>query len=202
MTERDARDWFGNLPTLYTARLVLRPLRLRDAESLFECTADPEVARYVLWTAHRSLAECRSHIRYMQHRYRAGEPCSYAIALREGDRAVGTVGFTSYHDSVRTAEIGYSLARRLWGQGYATEAVSALLQLCFERMHLHRVEAVHDVENPASGHVLQHCGLRYEGTVRGRVFNKGQWRDVCVWGMLEDDYRRMRGGTDRGTSDL
>ena len=192
MADMDVRDYFGNLPPLVTERLILRPLRLRDAESLFECTGDPEVARFVLWTAHRSLAECRSHIRYMHRLYRGCEPCSYAIALREGDRAVGTIGFTSYHDAIRTAEIGYSLARRLWGQGYATEALAALLGLCFGRMQLHRVEALHDVENPASGRVMQHCGMRYEGTIRGRVLNKGEWRDVCQWAMLAEDYRDLR----------
>lgn len=191
MAEMDVRDYFGNLPTLYTERLILRQLRLRDAESLFQCTSDPEVARYVLWTAHRSLAECRSHIRYIHRLYRACQPGSYALALREGDRAIGTIGFTSYHEDLRTAEIGYSLARSCWGQGYATEAVSALLPLCFERMRLHRVEAMHDVENPASGRVLQHCGFQYEGILRGRVFNKGQWRDVCMWAMLDTDYQRL-----------
>ena len=67
----------------------------------------------------------------------------------------------------------------------------ALLDFCFGKLRLHRVEAVHDVENPASGHVMQHCGMRYEGTIRGRVLNKGEWRDVCLWGLLSDEYRRM-----------
>ena len=192
MADMDVRDYFGNLPPLQTARLTLRSLRLRDAESLFECTGDPEVARYVLWTANRSVAECRGMIRSMHRRYRAGLPCSYGIALREDDRVYGTIGFTEYHEELRTAEVGYSLARRLWGQGLATEALAALLDLCFGRMRLHRVEAVHDVDNPASGRVMQHCGMRFEGTIRGRVFNKGEWRDVCQWAMLAEDWAEAR----------
>ncbi len=189
MTEMGVRDYFAAMPMLTTARLVLRPGQARDAESLFRCTGDPEVARYVLWTPHRSVAECRSHIRYLNRKARGGEPSSWVIALRDTGRAIGTIGFTSYADETRTAEVGYSIARDQWNRGIATEALSALLSLCFERMKLHRVEALHDVENPASGHVMQHCGMRYEGTLRQKVFNKGQWRDVCLWAMLDTDYR-------------
>ncbi len=188
MTEMSPRDYFAAMPPLHTRRLTLRPGHIRDAEALFECTGDPEVARYVLWSPHRSLAECRSHLRFLNRQARGGEPCTYVIALRESNRAIGTIGFNAYADETRTAEIGYSIARAYWNRGLTTEALSALLSLCFERMRLHRVEAMHDTENPASGRVLQHCGMRFEGTLRGKVLNKGQWRDVCLWAMLDRDY--------------
>ena len=189
MHEMDVQDYFGNLPPLRTERLILRQARIRDAESLYQCTSDPEVARYVLWEPHRSLAECRSHIRFLHKQYRACEPSTYVVSLRDTDRVIGTIGFTSYYEKNRTAEVGYSFARKYWNHGIATEALAAFLSLCFDRMHIHRVEAMHDVENPASGHVLEHCGMRYEGTLRQRVWNKGQWRDVCLWAILESDYR-------------
>ena len=191
MHEMDAEDYFGNFPPLRTERLIIRQARIRDAESLLQCTGDPEVARYVLWEPHRSLAECRSHLHYLHKQYRACRPSSYVVALRDGDRAIGTIGFTSYQERTRTAEVGYSFARAYWNHGVASEALEAFLSLCFERMHLHRVEAMHDVENPASGHVMEHCGFRYEGTLRQRVWNKGQWRDVCLWAILETDYRDL-----------
>ena len=123
MHEMDVQDYFGNLPPLRTERLILRQARIRDAESLYQCTSDPEVARYVLWEPHRSLAECRSHIRFLHKQYRACEPSTYVVSLRDTDRVIGTIGFTSYYEKNRTAEVGYSFARKYWNHGIATEAL-------------------------------------------------------------------------------
>ena len=50
---------FGRLPTMLTRRLILRPVRMSDAQDLYEYSRDPEVARHVLWDAHRSIHQTR-----------------------------------------------------------------------------------------------------------------------------------------------
>ena len=185
-------DFFARPPVLETPRLIIRPAKMRDAEDVFRYASDPEVARYVLWTPHRTPADSRSFIRSLQRQYRASQPSSCLCVLRETGAAVGSIGFTSYQHDILTAEVGYSFARPLWNRGLATEALAAFLELCFDRMRLHRVEAVHDTDNPASGRVLAHCGMKPEGVIRQRVFNKGQWRDVQLWSLLSEEYEAMR----------
>ena len=183
---------FSDLPVLETRRLRLRPLCMRDEKDMFRYASDPEVARYVLWSPHRSVADSRGFIRRLQRQYRGGQPSSCLVVLRKTGTVIGSIGFTSYHHDILTAEVGYSFARPFWNQGLATEALQAFLSLCFDRMHLHRVEAMHDVENPASGRVLAHNGMKPEGIIRQRVFNKGQWRDVQLWSLLSEEYDAMR----------
>ncbi len=188
--ETGAADVFAALPPLTTPRLLLRPVRMRDAEDFFAYASDPEVSRYVLWHVHRSLGDSKAALRTLIRQYRDGEPSTYGIVLRETGRLVGTIGFTNYWPEVRAAEVGYSLARPLWNRGLATEALRAMLGLCFGVLRLHRVEAIHDTQNPASGRVMQHCGMTMEGVLRSRVLNQNEWRDVCLYAILEDEWRR------------
>ena len=92
-----------------------------------------------------------------------------AIELRETGRVVGTIGFVWIDDEHNCAEIGYSLAQEYWGRGLMTEALRAMLEFAFVRLHLNRVEAMFDVRNRASGRVMEKCGFTYRFS---------RWEDV------------------------
>ena len=112
------RRIFRRLPQLETERLVLRPVRLSDARDMFSYSQDSEVTRYVLWEPHRSLADACESIRDMRRQYRHGWPGSFAIALRNSGRMIGTIGYMWLNTDNRSAEIGYRLSREYWNQGY------------------------------------------------------------------------------------
>lgn len=180
-------DVFSHLPVLDTPRLTLRPMTMRDAADLFDYCRDREVARHVLWDAHRSMADSREYLRYILHQYREGRPSSYGIVLKETGRLIGTIGFMWLNEENSTVEIGYSLARPHWNQGLMTEALHALIDMTFTYLHVHRIEAQHATDNPSSGRVMQKCGMRYEGTLRGRIYNKGKFVDVDLYAILRED---------------
>ena len=100
---------------------------------------------------------------------------------------IGTIGFMWVNLEHRSGEVGYSFARDCWGQGYATEALRAVLQFGFDTLRLHRIEAQHEVDNPASGRVMEKCGMQCEGVLRGRVFNKGHFSDVKLYAILREN---------------
>lgn len=185
-----AQDVFSHLPQLTTPRLLLRPMSMRDAADLYAFSRDPEVARHVLWSAHRSLGESKAYLRHILRQYRDGAPSSYGIVYQETGRLVGTIGFMWYSRENRAAEVGYSLARWLWNKGLMTEALDAVLEMGFTRLDLHRIEAQHEISNPASGRVMQKCGMQYEGRLRGRICNKGRFSDVALYAVLRDDWER------------
>lgn len=182
------QDVFARLPVLETRRLILRPLTMRDAQDVYAYSCDREVARHVLWDAHRSVADSRAYLRYILRQYRDGAPSTYGIVLKETGRVVGTIGFMWYHPENQSCEVGYSLAKWLWNQGLMSEALEALIGMAFRELPLNRIEAQHDVANPPSGRVMEKCGMRYEGTLRGRIFNKGRYVDVAVYGILRRDW--------------
>ena len=181
---------FDDMPRLETPRLILRRLEMRDAPDLFDYSRDPQVAKHVLWDAQTSVSEARAYVRYMLRRYRAGEPASWGIEEKETGRVVGTIGYMWYQRDNNACEVGYSLARRRWNRGYMTEALGEVLRFSFEELGVHRVEAQHEVENAASGAVMRKCGMRKEGTLRGRLYNKGRYVDVDLYAMLREDYAR------------
>ncbi len=193
--EPGIRRIFRDPPVLETARLRMRRLRMKDDRDLHAWTSDPEVARFVLWEAHRSLADTRAYLRYIKSLYRRGLPGSWGIELKETGRVIGTIGIMAWSPDNRSIEIGYSLGRPWWGRGFAAEALGSLMDLMFREGGINRIEAQCDVRNPASARVMEKCGMRREGILRERVFNKGEAVDVLLYAALAED-REKAGRTD------
>ena len=173
---------------IQTPRLTLRRVTMRDAQDMFEYSKDPEVAQHVLWDAHKSISESKAYIRYMLRKYRGGEPASWGIVETATGRLIGTIGYMWYQSDNNAAEVGYSLARDCWNKGYMTEALKAVLRYSFEEYGLNRVEAIHEVSNPASGAVMRKCGMKKEGTLRQKLYNKGRYVDVDLYAILRREW--------------
>jgi RimJ/RimL family protein N-acetyltransferase len=174
---------------LTTERLVLRRFRAADAETLAAYRSDPEIARYQSWDAPYPLDQARSMIAGMA----ADDPerrgwFQYAIE-RTADRAhIGDVA-VKLHENRRQAEIGFSLAAAYHGQGYATEAVRAVLDHLFLVRGLHKVSAECDARNAASARLLERVGFVPEGHRREHTWIKGEWTDDLLYGLLARDYQ-------------
>jgi ribosomal-protein-alanine N-acetyltransferase len=90
----------------------------------------------------------------------------YLIQSRDEGDLLGSIALGL--ESPRQAATGYVLARDAWGHGYATEALSTMRDLA-SRLGLHRVYAVCHPEHRASWRVMEKCGFRREGILRGRT---------------------------------
>ena len=183
-------DSFVYMPELNTPRLRLRRLTMRDAADIYHYSRDTEVARHVLWDAHRSISDSRDYIRYMLRRYRSHEPASWGIEWRQTGEIIGTIGFMWIQSDNSAAEVGYSLSRDFWNRGIMTEALEAVIGHGFMGMNLNRIEAQHETTNPASGAVMRKCGMRHEGTLRQRLYNKGRYVDVELYAILRSEYKK------------
>ena len=184
-------DFMTYMPELATPRLRIRKLTMRDAQDIYRYSRDPEVARHVLWEAHRSIGDSRAYLRYMLRRYRAHEPASWGIEYAATGQIIGTIGFMWIQQDNASAEVGYSLSHDYWHRGIMTEALGAVIQYGFDELHLNRIEAQHEVTNPASGAVMRKCHMQKEGTLRSRLFNKGHYVDVDLYAILRKDYNRL-----------
>ncbi|MBQ3887766.1 MAG: GNAT family N-acetyltransferase [Clostridia bacterium] len=149
--------------TLITDRMVLRPFREEDAESMFRnWTSDEEVARYCRWYRHKNLKSTE----YLLHLYlkEAADGFAYRWCITEKgqDDSIGCVDVVDIRDHRHTAILGYVIARRFWGQGYMTEAVKTVIQELF-RCGFRKVIGRHHIDNPASGRVMEKCGMHFVG---------------------------------------
>ena len=184
--------FFSRLPVLETESLILRKPARSDAKDIYRYACDKEVARYVLWEPHRSIGETRAFVRDLRYRIRSGYPSSWAVVLRGTGTVIGTIGFMWYSSENRSAELGYSFSREYWNRGYATQALDAVVGAAFRSLPLNRLEAQHDVRNPASGRVMQKCGFLQEGILRSRMINKGEFVDVALYAILRSDWENRQ----------
>ncbi len=174
--------------TLETERLLLRRLRESDIAPFLAHRNDPEVARYQDWEG-CTKAEARGMI--LAHErgepFFPGEWFQFAVELKETEALVGDLGFRISEDG-KQGEVGYTLAREHWGKGYATEAVSRLLDHAFGVLNLHRVYAIVDQENAPSAAVLERIGLRREGAFVENAWFKGRWSSEYLYATLRKEW--------------
>ena len=97
---------------------------------------------------------------------------------------VGTVSLFSFHEASRRAEIGYVLARELWGGGLMHEALTALVNLAFGPLNLNRLEADIDPLNTASAKSLARLGFVQDGFLRERWIVGEEVSDTALFGLL------------------
>lgn len=178
------------MTNIKTARLLLRPLRYQDAKDFYEYAKDEQVARYVLWDAHTSLNQTKAILRSQMMQSRQEGLFTMAITLKENKRMIGTIGLVGRDWDNHTAEVGFSLARAFWRQGLMTEALSAYLRFLFEQNIVHRIEAQHDVDNPASGSVMRKAGMKEEGLLKERVYYKKRYASVRLYAAIQDEWLR------------
>jgi [ribosomal protein S5]-alanine N-acetyltransferase len=177
-----------SLPSLRTARLLLRGFTRADAARVQELAGSRGVASTTLNIPHPyedGLAErwIDGHL----GAWESGERLTLAVTTR-GDGLVGSVAMHLIPQH-RRGEIGYWIGVDYWNRGFATEAAEALVQYGFEHLHLHRIMGRHLSRNRASGRVLRKLGMVYEGTQREHVIRWGQVEDLECYAVLEQEWR-------------
>jgi [ribosomal protein S5]-alanine N-acetyltransferase len=150
---------------LKTTRLVLRPPRLEDAATIFQRYAcDPEVTRYLTWRPAEDVDSLAPFLQHSIEQRAAGSQLSWVLCEAGDDSASGMI--TLRLTSSFKGELGYVLARPLWGRGYMAEAVQAVSEHALHARGLHRVFACCDVANAQSARVLEKAGFGLEGLLR------------------------------------
>jgi [ribosomal protein S5]-alanine N-acetyltransferase len=146
---------------LDTARLRLRTPEPGDARAIFESYAgDPEVTQYVSWPTHRSVQDTDGFLALSALEWSRSPAGPYLICDRADGRVLGGTGLSfAAGDRVVT---GYVLARDVWGRGYATEALRAMVALA-RTLAIERLHAECHADHTASRRVLEKCGFTLAG---------------------------------------
>jgi ribosomal-protein-alanine N-acetyltransferase len=113
-----------------------------------------------------------------------GRPVHFAIRTGE-DALIGGCGLNDFEiGKSHRAEVGYWLAKPLWGQGIMTAVVQRVCQHAFEDFGLAKIIAHVSTMNPASARVLEKCGFQQEGFLRQHFVKDGQFLDARLFGLL------------------
>ena len=151
-----------------TARLILRPLTLDDAETAYNgWTGDAEVARFVSWLPHHSIDETIEWLNEIEwKRDEAGnilpnDNYIWGFVLKETDELFGSGGLI-WEEGCRLYQVGYNIMKSHWNHGYTTEAMRSIIQYVAENLGLRRIAGGHAKENLASAKVIEKLGFVYD----------------------------------------
>lgn len=155
-----------------TERLILRRFTIDDAEGMYNSWAtDSECNKFMNRTPHNNIEETKSLIQLWINEYENGS-YNWVVELKNTNELIGRICTISVIKKHLTAELGYCYGSKYWGNGYATEALVAVLDYLLNECDVYLVEARHMSGNPASGRVMEKAGMHKDAVLRDRKFNE------------------------------
>ena len=175
---------------LNAARLRLQLVTLNDLDAIYKMQCNEQVAKYntigipddIEFTKTLIVNAISDVATYGKTNF------WWAIFLIENNQFIGEAGLNLSITKYKSGEIFYSLIPQYWENGYATEAVEAILAYAFVDLSLHRISAGVATENVRSIKLLEKVGMRREGKLRKILPIRGEWWDNYQYAMLEEDF--------------
>jgi RimJ/RimL family protein N-acetyltransferase len=175
-------------PTLYTNRLILRPLRRSDAGAVQKLASAREISDTTLTIPHPYPPEAAlDWIHKAESAWRVNAAAIFAITLNETKEFCGGIGLHRTTPD-NNAEMGFWVGVPYWNRGLCTEAAEKMLEFGFRTLQLHRIYGRHFPRNVASGRVMLKIGMSYEGHMREHVRKGDNYEDVICYGILRKDW--------------
>lgn len=148
-----------SIPVIETERLILRPLVPEDAEVVFAWTGDERVTKYMNYSTYFSAEQVREWLEN-------GSSGIWGFVRKDDGMLIGSGDIHPSQSPAEAAdgfwEFGYCFRYDCWNQGYCTETAKVMIRYAYER-GARKFMAQHAVDNPASGRVMEKCGLTFSG---------------------------------------
>jgi [ribosomal protein S5]-alanine N-acetyltransferase len=175
---------------IVTERLTLREHAEDDWPAIHAYQSDPLSMRYYAWEERTPEAVQESIKRFAAfERERPRVKFQLVVVLTASGELIGNCGIRMDTPDAHEADIGYEIAPRHWGNGYATEAARAMLDFGFITLNLHRIWAWCVADNAASTRVLEKLDMRPEGRLRDKDHYKGRYWDRLHFAILDHEWR-------------
>jgi ribosomal-protein-alanine N-acetyltransferase len=186
---------------LQAARIALIPVEGRNARELWGVLNAPDLRRYQDIPRVRA-EEFERQVRTRPKALRPGATGRFEWLVKAGDplTPVGWISLRVNDRSPRVGEVGYSLVAEARGNGYASEALGAVIDETFATAELDEIQACIVPENTASRAVLDRNGFREERMLRGGAMIRGRHVDVLLFSLTRASWtrahRRRSGGAE------
>jgi len=162
----------------------LRIVEKEDASLLQEWWNNPEFSGiWIYYPAQQSKADIEKQLEKLEP-----EKAWFLILKKDGSK----IGFLSMRTVPFGWQIGYGLVPSERGKGYCTEAVQLAVDYLFLSKDIIRIQAGTFTDNIASQKVLEKAGFQREGTIRKGLFAWGKWEDVCIYGLLREEWKEPK----------
>lgn len=177
---------FEGLPIIATENLIIRNFRIKDAENYFYYHNISDAVEFYDWKPDTPIA-ARENIKEIIDDYKELQSIRWAITQKSSDSIIGDCGILT--DGSK-AEISYILSKDYWGKGVMSEALKAVISVCFKETEIYRVQALTLHENIPSGRILQKLGFTEEGVLRKYGYNPltDKRIDLIMWSLLKEEH--------------
>lgn len=178
--------------TIITERLLLRKVRIEDVEDIYNKLAtDEKIIDFLSWNDNPSIEFTKKMVNDIIKEYDT-KNATYKWIIEElrTNKIIGMILVDSFNEERLVAELDYCISSDSRGKGYAPEALKKIIEYLIFEVGFFRIEAVHNLNNEASGKVMQKAGMKYEGTLRGRAISlnsKGYPDDLKMYAIIKTD---------------
>ncbi len=185
LEEKKQMDKF---PEIETNRLVLGRLSFNDIPKIIEYAGNEKVAETTLNIPHPyQEKDAIFWINSANKGFESKTQYTFGIRTKNEDKFIGGIGL-KINNRFQRAELGYWIAEPFWNEGYASEAVKAVLKFGFTEIKLNKIYATHLVENPASGKVMIKNGMIKEGELKDHTKKGGLFRSLIQYRMTQKEF--------------
>ena len=178
--------------TIKTDRLILRPFEKSDLKDVLAYLSLPDMQRYLDWKA-RDNSEATSAFDAMRKEVRLmrpGDILTLAVVRKSDGVVMGHVALKWTDATAAQAELRFAMAPAFRRQGYASEAIQAVMKYGFDKHRLHRVFARTAGHNEASARLLKKMGMRLEAHYREHALFQGEWDEELHFAILDREWQR------------
>lgn len=167
-----------------TERLLLRKIRAEDYHDMHQYMIKEEVAKYVTWNVHKSLAETKQLCAFWVSQYADNNKYHWAIVFE--NKVIGNLEIVQLIDT--TAFIGWQIDSDYWNMGIMTESGTAVRNYMFSEIGIDKLNAAHIRQNVGSGRVMQKIGMKQISAEEYYEKIEEEKREIEVKGMPVDFY--------------
>jgi RimJ/RimL family protein N-acetyltransferase len=171
-----------------TERLILKPLLVENADSLFKLMHNQVDTTYLSWEPHPTIETTFNLIQSLQEAQKNDK--GYHWCVHFDDEIIGVVSLIDVRRTIRTwtinrSELSYWIGKSFTGKGYATEAASAIVNYGFSHLALHKIIIAHALENTESKKICRKLGFQEYGHEHHAFMKEGRWQDLIWYEMLK-----------------
>ncbi len=143
-----------------TERLILRPLKIDDADAVFQWVSDERVARYMIYNTYSNVEQVVEWLSSIQEETKEYH---FGYVRKSDGKLIGSGSIRPSSKGDDFWSFGYNFRYDCWGNGYATEATKAMIQYVYDNFGARKFTSSHAEPNKASGRVMEKCGLHFVG---------------------------------------
>lgn len=181
---------FNGTKELETDRLLLRKIQANDYVVAYkEWCSDEDQVKYTIHGVHSDEQVTKILFDKWIMDYSDPKTLRWMIVLKNTNEQIGTIDVNTSWSNFNCVEVGYIIAKRYWNNGYATEALRAVIGFLFEECGVETIFSQFMEDNVASGKVMEKSGMTFEGKLRNRCQDRtGKRQNLISYSITNSEY--------------